>query len=316
MTTWPDDALSMSATLRDELERNEPRRKLVDPSTVPLRFHHLKAIGRSPAHCYEAFQTDTDDSLAKRLGSGVHALLTGQPVETWDQPSEASLKRREKAKAKGEPLPPITPAPRNGGDWDKFVAKHPGVTILSKAERLEAIRMVTAIRSNPEAAAWLTAPGVQYEQTLLWAQSGRSRRSTPDLRCPVRITEVKTTRSAAPHQFRWDVKRYCYHAQLVDQRNAVFAATGVMPRELCIIAVEKTRPYVVQTYRLTPRDVELGEQILGSWFEAFRVAEDSNSWDGYAYGTLDLEVPDDSDDGEIVFGSDEPEEGEVEQEEQ
>lgn len=301
--TLPPDALAMSAELRDELLRNEPRRKLIDPRTVPLRFHHLKAMGACAAKCFEAMQGDSDDSLAKRLGSGVHALLTGQRVETWDQPSEASLKRRDKAKAAGLPLPPVTPAPRSGGEWDKFEAQHSGVTILSKQERLEAIRMVTAIRDNPEAAKWLTATGVQYEQTIMWQQSGRARRSTPDVRCPVRVTEVKTTRSAAPHQFRWDVKRYCYHAQLVDQRNAVFAATGVMPQELCIIAVEKTRPYVVQTYRLTPRDIELGEQILGSWFEAYRVAEASNAWDGYAYGTLDLEVPDDSDD-EIVFGSD------------
>ena len=308
-----DETLALTAALRDELARNDYRVRRVDPRTKPLRFHNLKAMGRSAAHCYESFQNETDDSLALRLGSGVHALLTGQRVETWDQPSEASIKRREKAKLKGLPLPPITPAPRNGAEWDKFEAAHPGAVILNKAERLEAIRMVTAIRNNPEAERWLTAPGVVYEQTIRWSQAGRSRQSTPDIRCPVRIVEVKTTRSAAPHQFRWDVKRFCYHAQLVDQRNAALAAGLPAPVELCIIAVEKTRPYVVQTYRLTPRDIELGEQILGSWFAAYQVAEASDAWDGYAYGTLDLEVPDDSDNGEIVFGSDEdePAEGEI-----
>ena len=173
---------------------------------------------------------------------------------------------------------------------------------MSRKEHDEAIRIVTAIRNNPEAREWLEAPGVSYERTIEWTQSGRARRSTPDLRCPYRITEVKTTRSAAPSQFRWDVKRFCYHAQLVDQRNAA-AACNRRPEELCIIAVEKTRPYVVQTYRLTPRDIELGEQILGAWFNAFRVAEDSDAWGGYADGTIDLDVPDDDDDGEIVFGA-------------
>lgn len=301
MNTWSDETVAMSAELRDELARNEPRRKLIDPRSVPLRFHHLKAMGRSPAHCYEALQSDgSGDSLAQRLGSGTHAMLLGQPVAVFDMPAK---------KGKGK-------APRNGEQWEAFKAQHSGATILSRKEHDEAVRMVTAIRNNPEAAKWLTAPGVRYEQTILWSQSGRARQSTPDIRCPFRVTEVKTTRSAAPHQFRWDVKRFCYHAQLVDQRNAVFAQTGVMPSELCIIAVEKTRPYVVQTYRLTPRDIELGEQILGSWFEAYRVAEDSNSWDGYAYGTLDLEVPDDSDDGDIVFGADEPDDDATEQEEQ
>lgn len=285
--TLPDNVLAMTAELRDELARNEPRRKLIDPRSVPLRFHHLKAMGRSAAHCFESFQSDgTGESLAQRMGSGVHALLMGQATAVFDMPAK---------KGKGR-------APRNGEQWEEFKAQHTGAVILSRKEHDEAVRIVTAIHSNPEAHEWLTAPGVSYERTIEWTQSGRARRSTPDVRCPYRITEVKTTRSAAPGQFRWDVKRFCYHAQLVDQMHAA-AACNRKPQELCIIAVEKTRPYVVQTYRLTPRDIELGEQILGAWFNAFRVAEDSNAWGGYADGTIDLDVPDDDDDGEIVFGA-------------
>jgi len=288
--TLPSETLALTALLRDELLRNEPRRKLIDPRTVPLRFHHLKAMGRSAAHCFESFQQDGDDSLAKRMGSGVHALLMGQPSAVFDMPAK---------KGKGR-------APRNGEAWEEFKAANSGAVILSRKENDEAIRIVTAIHNNPEAHEWLTAPGVSYERTIMWSQSGRERRSTPDVRCPKRITEVKTTRSAAPGQFRWDVKRFCYHAQLVDQRNAA-RTQNRDPEELCIIAVEKTRPYVVQTYRLTPRDIELGERILGAWFSAFRVAEDSNAWGGYADGTIDLDVPDDDDDGEIVFGGEDEE---------
>lgn len=280
------EAFAMSALLRDELARNEYRRKLVDPRTVPLRFHNLKAMGRSAAHCFESFQSDGESTLAQRLGAGGHAVLMGQPVAVFDMPAK---------KGKGK-------APRNGEQWETFRAEHAGKTILSRKEHDIAVRMATAIRNNPEAQAWLDAPGVAYEQTILWSQGGIERRSTPDLRCPRRITEVKTTRSAAPGQFRWDVKRFCYHAQLVDQRNAARAKFGKAPEELCIIAVEKTRPYVTQTYRLTPRDIELGEQILGAWFNAYRVALDSDAWGGYADGTIDLDVPDDSDDGEITFG--------------
>ena len=295
-----DETLTLTAELRDELARNDYRARRVDPRTKPLRFHNLKAMGRSAAHCYESFQSDgAGDSLAQRLGSGTHAMLLGQPVAVFDMPAK---------KGKGR-------APRNGEQWEQFRADNVGKVILSRKEHDEAIRMVTAIRNNPEAARWMTAPGVVYEQTIRWSQAGRARQSTPDIRCPVRIVEVKTTRSAAPHQFRWDVKRFCYHAQLVDQRNAAIAAGLPAPAELCIIAVEKTRPYVVQTYRLTPRDIELGEQTLGSWFAAYQVAEASDAWDGYAYGTLDLEVPDDSDDGEIVFGADDSDEGETEQSE-
>lgn len=289
--TWPTDALRLSAELRDELARSEARRKRVDPRTVPLRFHHLKAMGRSAAHCYESFQGDGEQTLAMRLGSGAHALLLGTPVALWDQPAK---------NGKGGK------APRSGEAWASFSAQHQGKTILNRKEYDQAMRIVAAIHNSREACEILSEDGAQLEQTILWEQNKRTRRSTPDIRAPRRVTELKVTRDASPGAFRWDVKRRCYHAQLVDQRNAA-RATGDDPLELCIIAVESTAPHVVQVYRLTPRDVELGEQILGSWLAAYQVAEDSNAWDGYAYGILDLEVPDDSDDEIVVPDDDEPE---------
>lgn len=280
----------MTAELRDELARNEARRKLVDPRTMPLRFHHLKAAGRSAAHAFEAFQGDGDETLATRLGTGAHSLLLGKPVALFDKPAK---------NGKGGK------APRQGEQWDAFRAENPGSTILIRSEYDTAVRVATAIRSNPEAAEWLSAPGVCYEQSIQWSQGGRARQSTPDIRCPCRVTEVKTTKCAAPDRFKWDVKRYAYHAQLVDQRNAALAKFGVAPQELCIIAVEKKRPFVVQTYRLTPGDIEQGEKLLRFWFEQYMNAERSDSWGGYAVGTLDLDLPGDDDEPSgIVFSDD------------
>lgn len=292
--TFPPDAERMSAELRDELARNDARRKVIDPRTMPLRFHHLKAMGRSAAHAFEAFQGDGDETLATRLGAGAHAILLGKSVRLFDKPAR---------NGKGGK------APRSGEQWDTFCRENPGATILIRSEWDTAMRVASAIRSNPEAESWLTSPGAVYETSIQWAQGGRARQSTPDIRCPVRITEVKTTRSAAPDQFKWDVKRFCYHAQLVDQRNAALAKFGTAPRELCIIAVEKKRPFVVQTYRLTERDIEQGERIMRFWFEQYMNAERSNYWGGYAAGTLDLDLPSDDDDpGEIAFGDDETDE--------
>lgn len=293
----------MSAELRDELARNEARRKLVDPRLVPLRFHHLKAMGRSAAHCFESFQSDRESTLAMRLGTGGHALLLGQPVALWEQPSEASVKRQAKARASGAPLPPLTPAPRSGKDWDKFAAEHRDETILIRSEYDAAVRMATAILNNREASAWLSESSALYESTILWSRAGRSRRSTPDVRSPLRVTEIKTTKCAAPERFKWDIRNYAYHAQLVDQMDAAEAMTGVRPKEACIIAVEKTPPFVVQTYRLTERDIDQGARLLRFWFEQYMNAEQSNSWGGYAAGTLDVDLPDDSE-PDLVFSDD------------
>lgn len=287
-----DDTMALSGALRDELSRSNepnldgPRIRRVDPRTVPLRFHHMKAMGRCAAHCLESFQSDGESSLSQRLGTGVHAMLLGMPVALWDQPA---------ANGKGGK------APRNGKAWEQFMASHPGAAILNRKEHDRASRIANAIRSCRAAADLLFAPGAKHEDTLLWTQQGRARRSTPDVRGADFVAEVKTTRCASPAVFKYDVRRYAYHAQLMDQAAAVEAVTGKRPTKLIIIAVETTPPFVVQTFRLTPSDEDLGDRLLRSWFEAFRVAEDSDSWGGYHDDTVDLDLPVD-DDFELTFG--------------
>lgn len=282
----------MSAELAAELASNAPRILRVEPRREPLRFHNLKAMGRSGKHCFESFQYNGESTLSMRLGAGGHALLFGQPVAVFDRPAK---------KGKGK-------APRNGEQWETFKAENPGKLILNRKEYDKAEQIATAILSHRDAHDLLFAPGSIHERTILWTQAGRDRRSTPDCRRPGHVVELKTTRCAKPEQFRWDVRKMCYHAQLVDQAKAIEAETGKRPDEMFIVAVENTKPWVVQTYRLTPRDLELGERLLCAWFELYRVAEESNAWCGYAEGTIDLDLPDD-DDFEISFGDDEDSKG-------
>lgn len=253
------------------------RQKRIDPRTLPVRFSHLKAMGRSAAHCLESFQRDSDSTLAQRLGTGTHAMLFGPPVKLFDLPSKSG---------KGK-------APRNGEAWEAFREANSGSCILIRSEYEQAVRMATAIRNNARAAALLFADGAKYEQTILWTEQGRARRSTPDVRTHRIVVEVKTTQSAKPEAFKWDVRKFAYHGQLADQCAAIEAETGKRPQEAFIVAVEKKPPHVVQTYRLTPRDLEQGERLRRAWFEALRVAEECNVWDGYHAGTVDLDLPDD-----------------------
>lgn len=286
------DVERMSAELAEELAGNEPRFHRVDPRSMPLRFHNLKAMGRSAAHCYQSFQFDDGRTPSTRLGSGVHAMLLGTPVALWDRPSKTG---------KGK-------APRAGGGWEAFRKEHHGAAILNRKEHDAADRVAKAILANTRAAALIQAPGAVHEETILWQQSGRARRSTPDVRGPGYVAEIKTTRDASPMRFKYDVRRMVYHGQVADQIAAIEAKTGIRPREAFIIAVESTAPYVVQVYQLTPRDIEMGERILRSWFEAFRVAEDNDSWGGYSDVVMDLDLPDD-DDLELTFADEPDEEG-------
>lgn len=266
-----------------------------DTRSLPARVSHLKAAGVSGAHCLHSFAGDDRDTLARRLGSGGHALLLGKPCEVWEQPSQAWIKARDKALAAGEEPPAVTLAPRSGKEWAAFQAQHAGAVILTRKEMASARAMSDAILADGKAARLVRAPGVIYERTILWSQLGRSRRSTPDVRCDGGpdgrsfVLEIKTCRSAAPFLFGRDAKRYAYHAQLADQREAIRVHTGKAPRDAYIVAVESSPPHVVQVYRVPPLLLEQGAQLCTAWLERLQMYETTQLWSGYSPRIEDLE---------------------------
>jgi hypothetical protein len=272
-----------------------PRHKPIDPRTLPARFHHLRAAGVSGAHCLLAFQRESSDSLSKRLGSGVHAIAFGKPWALWDQPSEASVKRRDKAEREGKPLPPLTPAPRSGKDWIAFVAKNAGAVIMTKSELAAAQRMASAILSHSRAAELLFAGDPIHERSIVWAQNGRARQSTPDVRDDARLVELKTTRSAHPAFFLRDAVKMAYHAQLADQRAAVRHETGRAPRETFIVAVENTPPHVVQVFDVRLSALKEGARLAAHWLERLQIYEMTDAWGGYSEADEPWEIVDQPD---------------------
>lgn len=261
----------------DDLEA--PRRKVVDPRTLPARFHHLRAAGQSGAHCLHAFQVESDDSLAKRIGSGVHALLFGKPFAVWDVPA-----KNGRGIAKRDP---------RSEAWKAFQKAHAGMPILTVAEHAHAQRIRDAVRGHAVAERLLFGPGMVHEQQIIWSELGRQRRSTPDARGASHLVEFKTTRCAAPWPFQRDTLKMAYHAQLADQRAAIaYERAGRAPREVYIVAVENVPPYVVQVYELTANTLELGDKLRLLWLERLQIYEATNLWGGYSPGIEPLEIID------------------------
>lgn len=272
-----DDAERMTAELADELASNE--RRVIDPRGVPVRFSHLKAMAQSPAHCFNAFQeSERRETLAIRIGSGVHAMLFGQPVVRW----EGKV--------------------RNGKVWDAFKAAHAGAAILTRKEWARAEAIAASVRRNEHAARLLFGPATLREQTIHWEQLGRARRSTPDVRAPHYVVELKSTRCAEPGRFCRDATFRGYHAQMVDQLAAVEYETGIRPEKAYVVAVETLPPYVVTVLELTPRALDRGSQLCRLWLERLLVCEQANHWPAYCESIDVFDVADD--DLELTFGDD------------
>lgn len=269
-----DDAAPLDG---DEPDLDAPRRKLIDPRTLPARFHHLRAAGLSGAHCFHAFQGDSSDTLAKRLGTGAHALIFDKPFAVWDVPA-----KNGKGTAKRDP---------RSDAWKTFQQVHAGKPILTVAEHAGAQRIRDAVRGHATAARLLFGPDMTHERSIVWSELGRARQSTPDARGRDRLVELKTTRCAAPWRFARDAANMAYHAQLADQRAAIaHEQGGRAPREVYIVAVENVAPYVVQVYELTATTLELGDKLRLIWLERLQIFEATGLWGGYSPGIEPLEI--------------------------
>lgn len=277
-------AVGLAELLARDLPTDEPEpydlaaaRRYVDPRSLPARFHHLKAAGECGAKCLHAFQGDGADTLAKRIGSGAHAMLFDRPFAVW----------RQRAKQNPKKI-----APRSGAAWKAFQAEHIGAVIMTVAEHAHAERIYDAVHLNSKAGPLLFGPGMVYETPIIWSELGRGRQSTPDARGPSHNVELKTTRCAAPLVFARDAERMSYHAQLADQRAAIaYERQGRAPRESYIVAVENRPPYIVQVYELPAALLELGDKLRRIWLEKLQVYEASNMWGGYSQRIETLEFP-------------------------
>lgn len=285
----PEPALSLSSQLAAELAAND-QRPAFDPTRVEVRHSHLKAMGQSAAHCLAAMQQpDWKDSLALRLGKGVHAMTFGdKQIAKW------------------------TGKKRAGKVWDAFEAEHSraGRVILSAKEYAKSEAIATALRNHHEASLLLFAPGAVREETLRYEQLGRARRSTPDVRTEHYVCELKTTRCAQPGRFVRDAMFRGYHAQLADQLEAVRIVTGRRQSKAYIVAVETVPPYAVTVLELTERAIEKGAALNRMWLERLLVCEASGHWPAYCESIEMFDVPDDEID--LVFGADDPDSTEQE----
>lgn len=251
------------------------------PGPLPVRFHMLRAAGRSPAHARLALSGAEleDETAAMERGTSTHAILFGT---------------RKVVAYPGKQ--------RRGKEWETFQALHRNAEILTARGYECASRMAEAVSRSKLAMAVLAG---SREQRILWQQQGRACRTTPDVASYLEyVTELKTTACADPARFQWHALRMHYHAQLAWHQTGVVSAGLGNPHSAFIVAVESAAPYPVTVMRVTDRALEAGEKLCRLWFERLIGCEKTNEWpwpEAYAQTVVDLDIPDDE--PELIFGS-------------
>lgn len=246
-----------------------------DLLTRPVRFSHLKAYGKSPAHGLHSRISEWKPTKAMLLGTAVHALAFGtKKVAAYD-------------------------GIRRGKAWEQFKADNQDKHLLSPAEYYDARNMADALLASPVAVKALEG---ETEKTIKFHWYGRECRSTPDVRGIEHMADLKTCANADPAKFMWHSAKLGYHAQM---RMQQIACGHDLDTPAYIVAVESKPPYPVVVFKLTEGALMEGEKMLCLWMERLKACEEAQEWPGYVQSVVPLDIPGEV---ELDFGDDEGDE--------
>lgn len=240
-----------------------------------LRWSHLKLTERAPLLTRRALDgADRGDSDALKMGRAVDCAvftpeLMDARVVVWDG------------------------GVRKGAEWTAFKALHAGLDILTRSEIEEVEALAAAVRNDPHAARYLEDGTAQ--QSVLWTAADgepvECKSKLDFLSARSVIADLKSARDASPGAFGRAAAQYGYHGQAAFYHEAVFAVTGErMP--VVLIAVEKSEPYMVATYRVPEDVLEAGRVKYRNLLNLYRMCRETNIWPGYCLDSeLTLTLP-------------------------
>lgn len=254
----------------------------------------LSKIRQSPAHL-KAYMDDPTDTATFAFGRAVHSAV----LEPDDFARQYVIADRCSAIKKDKERCSNTGTCYIGGEW--FCGVHgkglgpnmTSATVLSATDYNTILKMRDAVYAHPKARKLLTGKGMA-ELSALWNDSAngllckaRFDRFAPDFGA---IVDIKTTDNASKEAFRRSIHNYGYHRQAA-LYLAGAKATGLQAEHFVNIAVEKTRPYAVATYRVDEGTLEAGIQTLRPLLDRYKQCIETDTWPGYSDQIEDISIP-------------------------
>ena len=238
----------------------------------PLSFSSLKSFATSPAHFIAYKNRQQHETPAMRFGTAVHCAVL-EPEKFEQEYKTLEVRRGTKA-------------------YKELIETYPDATFLSVSEYNEIQKIKEAIQAHPVASNILK-DCIAFEKELTGSISGTPFRGFADGYSANYVVDLKTCQKGAPKDFTNDSYRQKYHMQGYIYTQLLSQLLNKEVKEHWIIAVEKTAPYVVTCYRLTPDILERGKEELTKLLKQF------NQWNGKAegydvssvFGYFELDVP-------------------------
>ena len=243
----------------------------------------LTAIAQSPRHYWHRYlNPDREPSLptpAMRFGTAVHTAVLEPELFLETYAEAPSVSRTTKAGKEA---------------WAAAMAEGKELLTLEELGTIE--QMHTSLYSHASAIKALRAPGINEASYFAdCPDTGLSLKCRPDrLLEEGWIVDLKTTQDASAKAFAKSTANFGYHIQAAFYMH-VLKALGARPKGFLVVAIEKTAPYAVQVFRISPSALSHGEREMVTQLMKLRECIDNHPsdtpWPAYPETVQDLELP-------------------------
>lgn len=171
----------------------------------------------------------------------------------------------------------------------KATAEENGLEVITKAEADFLKGAAQSIAAHPTAAAMLHSGAP--EQSVIADYNGIPIKARVDfLTNGDSLIDLKTTASAEPRWFERDILNLSYFRQGAFYLDCCKAA-GLPVKHFCLLAVEKTPPYLVACYQLSRDYIELGRQEYVRLIGLLAECQKSGRWPSYSDSLIKVDPP-------------------------
>ncbi len=252
----------------------------------------LDLVAKSPAHYYAQYldpsRKRSKQTAAMFIGSAVHTAVL-EPTEFLKR--YVVMDDRAKCAEIGGKNPKATTKYK---DWvAEFEASNTGKDLLTNEEFAQCIAIKDAVYANPSAALLLEKGLVEERIDFTHPVLGVACKIKPDFQSTNRgfIVDLKTTEDASPEGFAKSVWNYRYDVQAAFYSDGYQAAKGQVSNGFIFIAVEKSPPFAVGVYYVTPEIFDIGRKRYMKDLEVYKECLRTNTWPAFGDAPQPLQLP-------------------------
>lgn len=239
----------------------------------------LKQIAKSPRHYWNKYLNPAyteEPTAAMAFGNVVHTLML--------EPKEFELRYAV--------APDVNKTTKDGkAAYTAFAEANEGKEFISSKDYATATAMIEQSKSNPIITDLLDLS--EKEQMHTFRILDVDCKMKADAINPVDgcIIDVKTCTDASPDGFGKACWNENYLLQAAFYLDGYYFATGKDLKRFIFIAMEKTAPYIVKPYYLTPEQIELGRQQYLAALQTYKNCLAADKWHAYGDEIQPLTLP-------------------------